>query len=340
MMPQRFESMFKRGADDHDDQETAQADAGPGQAGETQTATQTRVHQRTLTREEWRNLDRSQVTPGATYFEAGWRKNARETLTDIEATIDRLRTDRPQGSRSRTRSRLRTGMPSTQLPAGLRSRLVEALGPIAYIQLSYASKHHQVCRVGVRTDEGIEDRIVLVGPDTVASMDTVSEAVDQVIATRAPSELATSEPATSEPETSEPARASDPFGLVYEVEEIEGIGEAYTTALASEGILDTRELYHADPTEISEAIDVPPTIVARWQAMSELMAISGVGPQYAEVLARVGIRSIQDLAEADASELVERIEAKQDELEVRIQGNTIREERVAGWIRAAANHEA
>lgn len=330
MMPQRFESMFKRGADDHDDQEAAKADAGPG---ETQ-ATETRIHQRTLTREEWRNLDRSQVKPGATYFEAGWRKNARETLTDIEATIDRLRTDRPQGARSRTRSRLRTGTPSTQLPAGLRSRLSEALGPIAYIQLSYASKHHQVCRVGVRTDDGIEDRIVLVGPDTVSSMDTVSEAVDHVIATRAPTETA-----ASEPETSEPARTSDPFGLVYEVEEIEGIGEAYTTALASEGILDTRELYHADAAEISEAIDVPSTIVARWQAMSELMAISGVGPQYAEVLARVGIRSIQELAEADASELVERIEAKQDELEVRIQGNTIREERVSGWIRAAANHE-
>lgn len=277
-----------------------------------------KTRRRPLTDEELRELEEI-AKPGALYTEAGWRKKAREDLTRIERAIDRL--EAPEGS-TRAVARKRRAQ-AGELPGGLRSRITEALGSVAYVQLSYSSREHHVCHVGLRSDDGIEDAIVLVGPEDVRRFEDVRAAID---ALEAPEDEVA------------PQRGPDPFGDVHKVQDVEGIGETFAEQLARLGIEDTVDLWHADAEQVGEALDVSPKTVTLWQRMAELMAINGVGPQYAELLARSGIHSVDELAEAEAEDVVEAIETKQKDLLVRIQGNVIRAERVQGWIDAARAH--
>lgn len=277
-----------------------------------------RVERRRLSREERRQLD-EKARPGAVYREAGWSKKAREDLHRIERAVDEL--DAPGSGRAMARKRrAREG----SLPAGLRSRINETMGPIAYVQLSYSTKRHHVCHVGRRLDDGIEDVIVLVGPDGIRRFDEVQEAIDGIAA-----------PAPSTPTDTGPS----PFGRVYEIEEIEGVGEVYREGLAEVGIHDTEALWRADPEALAEELDVSAKVTRRWHTMAELMAISGIGPQYAELLVRSGVESIEALASTDADELLDAVQAKQESLDVQIQGNKIQAPRVDGWIQAARTHD-
>lgn len=280
----------------------------------------TQVEQRVLTEEERRQLD-EMARPGAVYQEAGWTKTAREDLRRIERAIDELEAPESSPRAVARKRRSREG----ELPAGLRSRVTDALGAVAYVQLVYSTKRHHVCHVGLREDGSIEDVIVLVGPDGVRRFEDLADAIDHLTTDRTPSP-----PRRVAPE--------GPFGQVYEVEKIEGIGPEYTEKLLKLGIEDTRALWQANPRELTEAIDVSRKRVDRWRSMSELMAISGIGPQYAELLTRSGIGSIEDLADADPEELLEGIQAKQKKLQVRIQGNIVKRPRVEGWIEDAKAH--
>lgn len=291
--------------------------------------TEKRVRRRTLTREEIDKLDED-ARPGAVYRESGWRKKAREGIDRIRSAVDDL--DRPGGPRRR----LRTS--SGDLPSGLRSTLTDALGPVAYVQRAYSTKRHHVCHVGVRGEDGVEDAIVLVGPDSVQRFDDVAQAVDALDVDL--SQVAEAAPEQA-PETlgDEVDPREDPFGAVYPVEAVEGIGETYRKRLQDQGISNTRELWHADARELSDVAEAPATVVAEWQLRAELMAVNGIGPQYAELLVRSGVRGLQQLRDHEPDTLVERIEDKQRELMVRIQGNVIKEARASLWIEAAREHD-
>ncbi len=131
----------------------------------------------------------------------------------------------------------------------------------------------------------------------------------------------------------------DPFGDIHPVIDVEGIGEVYTEALEDAGIKDSRRLWHADADEVAQALDVSPKVVRRWQNQAELMALDEVGPQYAELLVRSGITSIEALRDEEPGDLLAKIQKKQDDLEVRIQGNVQSERRVQRWIEAAKRHD-
>lgn len=286
---------------------------------ETGEASQPRIRRRKLSRDERRSLDET-AQPGAVYKEARWRKQAREDLRRIQRAVDEL--DSP-GSTRRVRRGRRSS--SRRLPAGLRTRITDALGSVAYVQLSYSTDKHHVCHAGLRTEDGIEDVIVLVGPDEVQRFDDVREAVDRIDAPE-------HEPGL--PRVDE----AGPFGRVYELEEIEGIGEVYRDELIELGLEDTRDLWQTDPEALADELDVSAKTTRRWRRMAELMAVSGIGPQYAELLVRSGVETIDALAQADAEDLVETIADKQKDLMVRIQGNVIKPGRAQGWIDAAREH--
>lgn len=130
-----------------------------------------------------------------------------------------------------------------------------------------------------------------------------------------------------------------PFGDIHDVEDVEGIGSTFSQALAAEGIEDTEQLWVADPEVLAERLDVAKRRVRSWQDQAELMALNGVGPQYAELMVRAGIRSIGELAVWEPDPLLKAVEDKQAELDVRIQGAKLTEKRAARWIEQAQEHD-
>jgi predicted flap endonuclease-1-like 5' DNA nuclease len=136
-----------------------------------------------------------------------------------------------------------------------------------------------------------------------------------------------------------PAIQRSPFGDVSPVIDVQGIGPVFAQALDGMGIHDTRDLWAANAAAIATSLDAPLSTVHKWQQMAELIAIKGIGPQYAELLQRSGVGSIAELRGCESKDLLERVTETQAGLEVRIQGNTIGNASVSSWIQAARDHK-
>lgn len=132
----------------------------------------------------------------------------------------------------------------------------------------------------------------------------------------------------------------DPFegGQVHPVRDVEGIGAHYGGRLESLGIKDTKRLWNTDSSYVANALKVTPGLVDNWQCMAELMAINGIGKQYAELLVRVGVPSIRVLCAQTPQTLLDRIIRLERRQGNRVQGNTIGIKAVQTWIHAAQAH--
>jgi predicted flap endonuclease-1-like 5' DNA nuclease len=124
-------------------------------------------------------------------------------------------------------------------------------------------------------------------------------------------------------------------GDVHPVEDIEGIGAIYGDKLRAVGVHTTARLCFEDAQELADKVGVPAKTVQTWQAMSELVKVKGIGPQYAEALARSGIDGIASLKRRAASTITDQVNAYLDSLEVTVVGTKISEARVEGWKKAA-----
>ncbi|HEV8361129.1 MAG TPA: DUF4332 domain-containing protein [Candidatus Thermoplasmatota archaeon] len=133
-------------------------------------------------------------------------------------------------------------------------------------------------------------------------------------------------------------RRSSVFGDVCPVLDVEGIGPVFAKALNRMGIHDTRQLWEANAAQVANQIDVPVSMVHKWQQMSELIAVKGIGPQYAELLQRSGVGSIAELKASKPEALLASVTRTQDALDIRIQGNAIGHAGVTHWVQAARNH--
>jgi hypothetical protein len=133
---------------------------------------------------------------------------------------------------------------------------------------------------------------------------------------------------------------ADPFqgGQVHPVIDVEGIGEHYSKELAQLGIKDTKQLWNADTTYVAGALKVTPAAIDGWQCMAELMAVNGIGKQYAELLVRADVSSIDELCAETPQALLARIHKLEKHQGNRIQGNTIGVKSVQSWINAAQEH--
>jgi predicted flap endonuclease-1-like 5' DNA nuclease len=133
---------------------------------------------------------------------------------------------------------------------------------------------------------------------------------------------------------------ADPFqgGPVHPVIDVEGIGEHYSKELNEIGIKDTKQLWNADTTYVAGALKVTPAAVDGWQCMAELMAVNGIGKQYAELLVRSDVSSIDELCAETPQALLARIHKLEKHQGNRIQGNTIGVKSVQSWINAAQAH--
>ncbi len=77
--------------------------------------------------------------------------------------------------------------------------------------------------------------------------------------------------------------------MIYKVEEIEGIGPVYAAKLVEAGIKTTGSLLTscADPKGRgmrAEKTAISPHLLLKWANMADLMRISGIGRQFAELL--------------------------------------------------------
>lgn len=120
---------------------------------------------------------------------------------------------------------------------------------------------------------------------------------------------------------------------------IEGIGTKYAARLNQIGIISIPQLMKADAETVAGKIDAMPGLVEEWQAMGRLIQLKGVGPQYAEVLVKAGIRTVEELATTDAHRLATKITALEKDRKVRIQGGTITDAVAQRWIDAAARRD-
>ena len=81
--------------------------------------------------------------------------------------------------------------------------------------------------------------------------------------------------------------------------EVEGIGEKYAKKLEKASIANVEDLIPlkwSEIKELAETTSISLKLLEKWQDHTELMIIKGVGPEYSEVLNKVGIDSTRELA--------------------------------------------
>lgn len=94
----------------------------------------------------------------------------------------------------------------------------------------------------------------------------------------------------------------------YRIDEIEGIGPANRAKLAKAGIGTTDKLLELcakkkGREEIASQIGLKPTQLLVWANMADLMRISGIGRQFAEVLKASGVDTVKELRNRRADNL-------------------------------------
>ena len=135
------------------------------------------------------------------------------------------------------------------------------------------------------------------------------------------------------------AARPNPFGDVHPVIDIEGISPEYNEKLQAMGIKNTEQLWEANPVTVAAGTGAPLSVVKGWQHMAELVSVKDIGPQYAELLERSGIHSIDQLKNFDPKKLLKLVRKKQDSLKINIQGNSPGHATVAHWIGEARDHK-
>ncbi|MGI9227881.1 MAG: DUF4332 domain-containing protein, partial [Gammaproteobacteria bacterium] len=108
--------------------------------------------------------------------------------------------------------------------------------------------------------------------------------------------------------TAEPVAVTPSKPTSYPVEEVEGIGKSYGKSIREMGITTTLELLDKcclmdGRIQVAEKVGIEDFVVHKWASMCDLMRVSGVGGQFAELMVYAGIDSAQDLAQQDAGRL-------------------------------------
>ncbi len=145
-----------------------------------------------------------------------------------------------------------------------------------------------------------------------------------------------------EAKTAIPAAKAAPAEVFYDypgdihlVEDVEGIGIVYGAKLRDLGIETTARLGYEDAGHVADRLGIARTTVETWQSMAELMKAKGVGPQYAEAMARAGVKGIADLKKRSAASIADQVNEYLQGIEVTVVGQKITAKRVEGWQDAA-----
>lgn len=101
--------------------------------------------------------------------------------------------------------------------------------------------------------------------------------------------------------------------MAYKIDEIEGIGPAYKEKLAAANIKTTDDLLkHCAEAKgrksVAEATGLSEKHLLNWSNMADMMRVSGIGPQYAELLEASGVDTVKELQHRNAENLATKME--------------------------------
>jgi predicted flap endonuclease-1-like 5' DNA nuclease len=95
-----------------------------------------------------------------------------------------------------------------------------------------------------------------------------------------------------------------PITNAIDVLEVEGIGEIFARRLHELGVHTTDQLRLMNAQVLANNLGAPVGSVEKWQQMSELMLVDGIGKQSAELLVKAGITSIDQLKKQTPKKLL------------------------------------
>ena len=100
--------------------------------------------------------------------------------------------------------------------------------------------------------------------------------------------------------------------MAYRIQEIEGIGPSHRAKLEQVGIRTTTNLLEhgaspADRVLLGANTGLSPAQILRWCNQADLMRVTGVGRQYAELLEASGVDTVRELAQRNADNLAARM---------------------------------
>lgn len=101
--------------------------------------------------------------------------------------------------------------------------------------------------------------------------------------------------------------------MIYDIIEIEGVGELYALKLKEVGINTTAELLERAATpkrraELAEETGISPKLILRWANHADLFRIRGVAGQFAELLEAAGVDTVKELRHRVAANLQPKLE--------------------------------
>jgi len=106
--------------------------------------------------------------------------------------------------------------------------------------------------------------------------------------------------------------------MAYKIDEIEGIGPAYAEKLSKAGIMTTDDLLDkcctpAGRESVAESTGMGESTILKWTNMADLMRISGIGPQFSELLKGAGVDTVKELRNRNAENLAAKMEEVNNE---------------------------
>lgn len=137
--------------------------------------------------------------------------------------------------------------------------------------------------------------------------------------------------------------ASSNRGDSYPVEQIEGVGKIYAKKLRSIGVRQTHDLLDLcrdaeGRDRLAKYLKVSSKEVSRWTSMADLMRVSGIGGQFAELLEAANVSTIEDLMNQKGDQLAQRLN------EINNKKNMARNvpdsSRVGEWVKQASKMES
>lgn len=124
----------------------------------------------------------------------------------------------------------------------------------------------------------------------------------------------------------------------HKVAEIEGVGAAQAGKLEKAGIKTVNDLLQMccdaeGRSKVSETTGIAEIELRRWSHMADLMRVTGIGPEYSELLEAVGVLTIKELGRRIPAHLTETMK------EVNTLKNLIKsvpsEKEVTKWVEKA-----
>ena len=101
--------------------------------------------------------------------------------------------------------------------------------------------------------------------------------------------------------------------MSYKIEDIEGIAESYGNKLREAGVKTTDDLLEKAGAKkgrgaLAEATGITEKLILKWANHADLMRISGVAGEYAELLEAAGVDTVKELRTRNAENLATKMD--------------------------------